>query len=148
MSRPLKIVSVMIAMLLLVEPAFANPIIVSPFQVTNPALAVQTLCKPKIALGAFCAPGAVYYDSLNRLTAIQDQGGAAIASYSYDPLSRRTGVALANGITTNYGYDNVNRLVSMANKVNGGANISTFGYSYDSVGNRLSKTTAAVRKIL
>ena len=37
-------------------------------------------------------------------------------------------------------YDNVNRLVSMANKINGGANISTFGYSYDAVGNRLTKT--------
>jgi RHS repeat-associated protein len=31
----------------------------------------------------------------------------------------------------------------MANKINGGANISTFGYTYDSVGNRLTKTTSA-----
>jgi len=42
-----------------------------------------------------------------------------------------------------YQYDNVNRLINLANKINGGADISTFAYSYDKAGNRLSMTTQA-----
>ena len=82
------------------------------------------------------------YDDLNRLTAVSDPGGA-IAQYSYDTLSRRTQTDYANNTQTTYSYDDLNRLLNLANKINGGADISTFGYSYDFVGNKLSKTTAA-----
>ena len=80
------------------------------------------------------------YDSLNRLTAIKDQAETNIASYDYDILGRRASTNLANNTQTNYSYDNVNRPLNMANKINGGADISTYAYIYDNVGNRLSKT--------
>jgi len=38
-------------------------------------------------------------------------------------------------------YDSLNRLSNLSNT--GGGTISTFGYSYDNVGNRISKTTSA-----
>ncbi|MFH0790479.1 MAG: RHS repeat-associated core domain-containing protein [Candidatus Omnitrophota bacterium] len=81
------------------------------------------------------------YDSLNRLTNIQDQVGASIASYTYDLLSRRTGVNLSNNTQTAYSYDNSNRLLNIVNEVNAGADISSFAYSYDKAGNRKSKTS-------
>jgi RHS repeat-associated protein len=74
------------------------------------------------------------YDELNRLTSIKDQASSTIASYSYDVLSRRN-------IQTTYQYDNVNRLLNLVNKINSGADISSFGYTYDNVGNRTSMTT-------
>jgi len=39
-------------------------------------------------------------------------------------------------------YDSLNRLSNLSN-TGGGGTISTFGYSYDAAGNRLSKTAAA-----
>jgi RHS repeat-associated protein len=41
-----------------------------------------------------------------------------------------------------YTYDNLNRLLNLVNKINSGADISSFTYTYDKVGNRLSMTTA------
>jgi len=81
------------------------------------------------------------YDNLNRLTGIQDQGNATIAGYGYDTLSRRTNVNLANNTQTVYTYDSLNRLSNLSN-TGGGGTISTFGYSYDAAGNRLSKAAA------
>jgi len=37
------------------------------------------------------------YDELNRMTAVRDPNGVALASYSFDDRSRRTGLAYANG---------------------------------------------------
>ncbi|MFH1232191.1 MAG: RHS repeat-associated core domain-containing protein, partial [Planctomycetota bacterium] len=78
------------------------------------------------------------YDQLNRLTSIT-QDAQPLAQYTYDALSRRTGFNYANNTQTTYQYDNANRLLDLANTINGGVNISTFAYTYDKVGNHLTK---------
>ena len=37
------------------------------------------------------------YDELNRMTAVRDSSGTALASYSFDSRSRRTALTYANG---------------------------------------------------
>jgi len=81
------------------------------------------------------------YDELNRLTAIADNSGTTIASYQYDALSRRTQGSFGNNTQATYSYDNANRLQELANKINAGADISRFAYTYDKVGNRKTTTT-------
>jgi len=46
-----------------------------------------------------------------------------------------------NGVTTSYAYDNLNRLTSLAAVLNGTTPITSFGYTYDPAGNRLTKAT-------
>ena len=82
------------------------------------------------------------YDQLNRLTYVKDQPGSTIAHYTYDALSRRTQTDIANNTQAIYAYDDINRLTSLVNKINGGANISSFSYPlYDDVGNRKEMAT-------
>ncbi|MDP3786784.1 MAG: RHS repeat-associated core domain-containing protein, partial [Candidatus Omnitrophota bacterium] len=80
------------------------------------------------------------YDALNRLTQIKDQALATISTFTYDNLSRRTNLTLANGVTTSYSYDSLSRLLSLINQ-KPPTTISSFGYTYDQIGNRLSMTT-------
>jgi RHS repeat-associated protein len=83
------------------------------------------------------------YDQLNRLTAIKDQASSAIVSYSYDALSRRTQLDYANNMRTSYSYDAINRLTSLTNRRNSATpvTVSSFNYTYDSVGNRKAMAT-------
>jgi YD repeat-containing protein len=37
------------------------------------------------------------YDELNRMTAVRNSAGTALASYSFDDRSRRTALTYANG---------------------------------------------------
>ena len=148
MFRPLKIIAVLIAMLLLVEPAFANPIMVSPFQVISPVLANSTTCKPtlkgrpwraEIALGAFCAPGAVSYDANSNLLSKRTRG-ACVINYAYDNLNRLTTKTYPDTTSVAYSYDNASRLTS----VTGGA--AQISYSYDNL-NRVTQAAAAGKTI-
>ena len=54
-------------------------------------------------------------------------------------MSRRTQVTRPNGVTTNYSYDNLSRLLSVLHQV-GTSTIDGAAYTYDSAGNRLTKT--------
>jgi RHS repeat-associated protein len=82
------------------------------------------------------------YDNLNRLTTIQNDG-VALASYTYDLLSRVTQRNLQNGTHADYDYDDDGQLLGLANRTSTGSVISSFEYTYDSVGNRLTMTTLA-----
>lgn len=48
------------------------------------------------------------YDALNRITSVNENGATSgvgvLASYSYNPLSQRTGVTRGNGGSSTYGY--------------------------------------------
>ncbi|MCX5846567.1 MAG: hypothetical protein NTW12_09485 [Deltaproteobacteria bacterium] len=69
-------------------------------------------------------------DALDRLTAIN--GGAGNFTYSYtgaSPLVTR--LTRPNGSYTDYQYDSLNRLVSVANKKSSGEIISQYGYTYN-----------------
>ncbi len=83
------------------------------------------------------------YNSLNRLTNIENRrsDSTIISSYSYSLglTGNRLQVIENSGRTVNYTYDSVYRLTheEIADPVLGNNNIS---YTYDPVGNRLSKT--------
>ena len=57
------------------------------------------------------------YSLADEITAIRENnatsGIGVLASYTYDNLGRRTGVAYGNGSSASYGYDPVSRLSSL-----------------------------------
>ncbi|MCL5772914.1 MAG: DUF4329 domain-containing protein [Firmicutes bacterium] len=76
------------------------------------------------------------YDALNRLTSVNFNG--KIFNYSYDAASRLTSKSYSNGITTNYQYNNANWL-TLVSHMNGLNPLMSFQYTFDNVGNRLTK---------
>jgi len=78
------------------------------------------------------------YDTLNRLTNIQDPSSHNFG-VSYDALSRRTQLTRPNGVNTNYSYDALSRVLSILHQV-GSTTLDGASYTYDSAGNRTSKT--------
>ncbi len=80
------------------------------------------------------------FDTLNRLTRISESG-QMLASYAYDSLGRITRRELQNGTYSTYSYDTVNRLLELMNRKSTTEIISSFTYTYDNVGNRLTMTT-------
>ncbi|MFZ6028030.1 MAG: RHS repeat-associated core domain-containing protein, partial [Chloroflexota bacterium] len=79
------------------------------------------------------------YDQANRLAAINSFPGAF--SFAYDALGRRTGLNAANGVTTAYSYDPAGLLTEIITRDARRNNVlSSYSYSHDAVGNRLSKS--------
>ena len=84
------------------------------------------------------------YDDLNRLTSVTHTGpGGTIASYTYtlNDAGFRTEVVENGGSHVYYGYDSLYRLKSERRT---GAHTDTMTYSYDPVGNRLTKAHRGV----
>ena len=85
------------------------------------------------------------FDTLNRLDSMENRksGGDVISSYTYtlDPAGNRTEVMEIPGRAVEYTYDQLYRLIQeqITDSVLGN---QTTAYSYDSVGNRLTKTDA------
>ncbi|MFQ5857789.1 MAG: RHS repeat-associated core domain-containing protein [Anaerolineae bacterium] len=77
-------------------------------------------------------------DALNRLTSLTSPQGTS--TFTYDALSRRTGLTLPNGATSTYTYDVASQLTELLNTI-GATTISRFAYTYDAVGNRITRTT-------
>jgi len=80
------------------------------------------------------------YDALGRLTSIVHPG-ELITQYIYDNASRLTRKILPNGVNTTYIYNVSGRLKQLVNARSDGDVISSFTYTHDGVGNRLSMTT-------
>ncbi|MDD5063722.1 MAG: hypothetical protein PHQ35_03040 [Phycisphaerae bacterium] len=77
------------------------------------------------------------YDELNRL--IEVNAPAGLTAYRYDSLGKLTQADYPNGSYTLYAYDSQrNWLLSLVNKDSTGAVLSSFSYTYDYAGNRLS----------
>jgi RHS repeat-associated protein len=81
------------------------------------------------------------YDTLNRLSTLTPPTAFSSTGFgfAYDALSHRTQMTRPNGMTTNYSYDNLSRLLSVLHQV-GTSTIDGAAYTYDSAGNRLTKT--------
>jgi RHS repeat-associated protein len=83
------------------------------------------------------------YDSLNRLTYLENlrSDGSVISSYAYTlgAAGNRTRIVESDGRTVDYTYDALYRLTgeTVTDLLNGNSEVI---YSYDMVGNRLSKT--------
>jgi RHS repeat-associated protein len=80
------------------------------------------------------------YDAAGRLTALRnlksDLSVISIFTYSYDPLGNRTSVAEANGDRVTWSYDGIYQLTR---EQRSGANAYDATYTYDGLGNRLTK---------
>ncbi len=87
------------------------------------------------------------YDSLDRLTEVTHRrdDGSVLASYAYtlDPEGNRLSVTEAGGRTVGYTYDGVYRLIgeTVTDPVHGDRILA---YTYDRVGNRLTRTVDGV----
>lgn len=79
---------------------------------------------------------AYVYDPANRLIQVTDWSAAA-TDYTYDAADRMTGVALPNGVDSTYSYNAAGWLTSIDHSV-GLESLSSFQYTYDPVGNRVS----------
>ena len=79
------------------------------------------------------------YDDGSRLTSLTR--GSQVFGFGYDTVNRRTSMSYPNAVTTSYAYDDVNRLTSLAALLNGTTPITSFAYTYDAAGNRLTKAT-------
>jgi len=83
------------------------------------------------------------YDALNRLHQIKDGDNNNIADYTYDDLNRRTRRDYLNGTWAAYTYNDIGWLTDLGNWATGTTvPISTFSYTHDNVGNRLTMTTS------
>ncbi len=80
------------------------------------------------------------YDTFGRMMQISHPSDA-VTSYSYDMGGRSIKKTLPNGVYTDYTYDPADHLLSLINKKQDETVISSYAYSYDKVGNRLSMTT-------
>lgn len=79
------------------------------------------------------------YDGLNRLTSVTFNGKTI--NYTYRKDSQLSKVTYPNGMTTEYGYDTVGRLVSKKTKLGNGSIVASYSYKLDKVGNIVSQTT-------
>jgi RHS repeat-associated protein len=79
------------------------------------------------------------YTARDQMQTISVNGAPPLTTYQYDLAGNRTGKTLENNTSAAYVYDNANRLLTIDHKRNG-TSFSRFDYTYNSVGNRTSKT--------
>jgi len=78
------------------------------------------------------------YDVLNRLSSVTSAEG--ITSYGYDAVGNRASISYPNGTSQVYGYDELNRLVSLETFDSTGALVALFDYTLDVTGRRTAIT--------
>ncbi len=79
------------------------------------------------------------YTAANQLASMGPTGGP-YTTFTYDSLHRRIQKVLPNTTQTTYTYDNLNNLMSLVYQTSGGQTLLSTGYTYDAVGNRLTRT--------
>jgi RHS repeat-associated protein len=81
------------------------------------------------------------WDARNLLVRLTDPEGG-VYRFSYDKLGRRVHTSYPNGMTLDTTYDAASRVTLMAYRKASGEVIESFGYTYDTRGNRTSKRFA------
>lgn len=78
------------------------------------------------------------YDALNRVTAVRENGATSglgvLATYLYDPLSRRSSITRGNAANSSFTYDLASRLQSLTQNLSGTTQDVTFGFGYTLAG--------------
>jgi RHS repeat-associated protein len=74
------------------------------------------------------------YDALSRLTGVTDPAGRT-TTYAYDQVGNLIQTAYPNGTSTEYGYDDLNRLLTVEHR-RGATVLDRFEYSLDAAGSR------------
>ena len=75
------------------------------------------------------------YDKLNRLSTVVDEHGTTV--YTYDAAGNRASVTQANGVTTQYVYDVLNRLTQLTSQNSSGTVLQQYDYTLDASGRRM-----------
>jgi RHS repeat-associated protein len=76
------------------------------------------------------------------MTAIKENGSTVLASYTYDDLGRRTALVRGNGVVTGYSYDPVSRLSGMTIDVAGTGNDQSLTFGYNAASQIVSRTAS------
>ena len=79
------------------------------------------------------------YDAAARLTSLTNPYSETTA-FAYDNLNRTTTETLANGSTSNYTYNADSDCTDIHHKTSGNATLARMQYTYDGVGNVLTRT--------
>lgn len=77
------------------------------------------------------------YDTLDRLKTVTDPSGG-VTTYTYDLGGRLTQRQLPNGVITDYSYDSLDHLASVAHHLGAAASFESFVYTFSPAGRRLS----------
>jgi len=80
------------------------------------------------------------YNANNQLTKIETDRGSY--TFAYDALNRRIKRTLPNNTITTYSYNQLSNLTKISHQNPFNKTIDSFSYTYDQVGNRLTKTDA------
>ncbi|MBI4355825.1 MAG: VCBS repeat-containing protein, partial [Candidatus Omnitrophica bacterium] len=86
------------------------------------------------------------YDALNRLKTLTNPAPQT-TTFTYDPLNRRTLLTHAHGVTTASAYDLASQLLSLTHQQLPNPPLSQLSYTYDSLGNRLTKSQDAITSL-
>jgi RHS repeat-associated protein len=81
------------------------------------------------------------YDDANRMATVTDWDGR-VTTYSIDATGRIGSFTLPNGVVTTYGYDDASRM-SHVDHTKGATTIAARDYTFDNLGNRLTKVSTA-----
>jgi RHS repeat-associated protein len=81
------------------------------------------------------------YDAVSRLSKLRDAANNVLVEYLYDAAGRLSRVNKGNGTATTYSYDAAGRLVLLANLAADESPHTSFAYTYDSRGSRLTATS-------
>ncbi|WP_175836313.1 MULTISPECIES: RHS repeat-associated core domain-containing protein [Burkholderia cepacia complex] len=73
------------------------------------------------------------YDALNRPSVIKENGSTALATYTYDDLSRATTLTFANGTSIQRGYDNQGGLATLTNALTAPGDQVQFVYARNQI---------------
>ena len=81
------------------------------------------------------------YSGSGQLTAIRENGGTALATFSYDSFARPAGQAFA-GAATSYGYDSISRLASLGHDLVGTGADQSLGFAWNPANQIVSRTAS------
>ncbi|MBU6162126.1 MAG: hypothetical protein KGO50_13495, partial [Myxococcales bacterium] len=69
------------------------------------------------------------FDDINRMTTVTENGTFVLATYVWDPLSRRLSLAYGNGTTQSYSYSKAGDLETHTHTITGNSNTWTNSYT-------------------
>lgn len=73
------------------------------------------------------------YDALNRPSVIKENGSTALATYTFDDLSRATTLTFGNGTSIQRGYDNQGGLATLTNALTAPGDQVQFAYARNQI---------------
>jgi hypothetical protein len=86
------------------------------------------------------------FDAANRMGSARENGSLTLATYTYDTLSRRTGLAYGGGSSISYAYDYAGDMTAQGHTIPGGTSVS-FTHTYNSA-RELSSTSSTAAAYL